>query len=171
MKTYRPFSVFIVDDDKLFSAALTHQLEKIFKTKTSIRTFSTGEECLPCLTEFPDVIILDYFLNGKYLDAMNGLQVLRRIVQVSPETKVVMMSAQDKMEVAVDTIKHGAYDYIIKNDKVFLRTKLVMTNVKNAITDSQDLKSYKFWIKIASGLILLMAGACTAIQMKFPGIF
>src|ERR1051326_711509 len=107
MKRSKPLKVFLVDDDKVFSTALSYQLEKMFKSGTMVRSFSTGEECLTQLEHTrPNILILDYFLNSSYPDAMNGLQVLDKVIKVSPETKVIMLSAQDKMEVAVDTIKH-----------------------------------------------------------------
>jgi two-component system OmpR family response regulator len=171
MITTRQLSVFIVDDNKLFSAALHNQLNDIFNAGANIRLFSTAEECLDHLEDGPDIIVLDYYLNSRFYDAMNGLEALKKIRMKDPNIRVVMLSAQDKMEIAVDAIRYGAYDYIIKNEKVFLRTRIVLNNAANSITDLTELKSYRFWTKIASGVVLLAAAVCAVIQLNYPGVF
>jgi DNA-binding NtrC family response regulator len=171
MKTPKELNVFVVDDDKLFTTSLTHQLEKMFPVKTNVHCFGTGEECLKHLGRSPDIVLLDYFLSNSSQKAMNGLQVLDRIMKQRPSTKVIMISGQDKIEVAVDTIRHGAYDYIIKNDRAMLRTKLVMTNAAHVIAVNNEVKNYKFWLRMASGFILLLIAACVVIQINFPHTF
>lgn len=171
MKTSEPLSIFIVDDDELFITSLKDLVKKMFKSEINIQTFSTGEGCLNNFQNPPDLIILDYFLNSNFPDAMNGLKVLKKIKERSPETKVIMLSAQDKMEVAVKLIQFGAYDYIIKDDKLFVRTKLVVSNAANEIKVAKELKSYKLMIKIAIGIFVGMILVCLLTQLFFPEIF
>ncbi len=171
MKTSESLSIFIVDDDPLFTASLKDQVKKMFKFEINIRTFSTGEECLKNFEYHPDIIILDYFLNSTSPNAMDGLKVLKKIMELNPETKVIMLSAQDKMEVAVNLIKFGAYDYIIKNDNVFNRLKLVISNAANSIKVAKELKNYKLMGKIAIGIFVGMIVICSIVQLFFPEIF
>ena len=171
MKTSKPLSIFIVDDDELFITSLKDQVKKMFKFEVNIKTFSTGEGCLNNFQNPPDIIILDYFLNSNYPDAMNGLKVLKKIMEISPETKVIMLSAQDKMEVAVNLIKFGAYDYIIKDDRLFVRIKLVVGNAVNAVKVAKELKSYKLMGKIAMAVFAVMIVTCIIVQMCCPDIF
>jgi two-component system OmpR family response regulator len=170
MRTTGHLSVFIVDDDKLFTTSLSFELKEMFREKLTIQVFSTGEECLKHYQPPPDIIILDYFLNSRYPDAMNGLQVLMRIMLVNPEAKVIMLSGQDKIEIAVDAIKNGAYDYIVKNDNVFLRLKFAILNASEAIAASKNMKNYKLWTRIVIAILLLMC-TCAALQYKFPSLF
>lgn len=171
MKISEPLSIFLVDDDQLFITALKDQVKKMFKFETNIQTFLTGEECLKSFKSPPKIVILDYFLNSNYQYAMNGLQVLKKIKDVSPETKVIMLSAQDKMEIAVKLIKLGAYDYIIKNDQVFLRTKFVLSNAANTISVAKEFKNYKLMVKIVLGTIATIIIACVVIQILAPTFF
>jgi two-component system, OmpR family, response regulator len=99
---------------------------------------------------------------------MNGLEILKRVMQYNSETKVIMLSGQEKMEVAVDSIKHGAYDYIVKNDNVFLRTKLSIINATNALSISKELKNFKFLIKVVIALVLLIIAGCVMLQIYYP---
>lgn len=168
MDISKDVSVFLVDDDKMFLTSLSHQLKNIFGPDMIIRSFATGEECLKHIEKKPNIIILDYYLNSSYPDAMNGLEVLKRIIQINPDTKVIILSSQDKMEIAVDTIKHGAYDYIVKNDNVFLRAKLSIINAANALSVSKELRNFKSLIKVVVALILLVIIGCVALQMYHP---
>jgi two-component system OmpR family response regulator len=112
-------TIFLVDDDALFLKSL----EMDFKQHTSynIKTFATGESCLEHLSEEPDMIILDYHLNGVDKNAMNGIQTLQKIYAENPNIAVVMLSSQDKIDVAVNCMHHKAFDYVVKSETAFHR--------------------------------------------------
>jgi DNA-binding NtrC family response regulator len=81
----------------------------------------------------PDVIVLDYFLDNFDKSAMNGIQVLDEIKSGNPEISVVILSSQDKIDVAVNCIHHKAFDYIVKSETAFIRLKkaiAVITHIK-----------------------------------------
>ena len=115
--------IFLVDDDTVFRNALNNTLSKTGKESQEIRMFATGEECLQNLHQKPHVVILDYYLNGNYPDAMNGVQVLKKIKHMNPECEVIMVSSQDNIDVAFNTIEQGAYDYVTKTGSVFIKCK------------------------------------------------
>ena len=63
----------------------------------------------------PNLIILDYNLNPQAPNIMNGPDVLRRLKNLSPKTKVVMLSSRDTYQAVTDTLELGAYSYILKD--------------------------------------------------------
>ena len=67
-----------------------------------VNIFSNGENCLDKMHENPDVIILDYYLDGIKADAANGLEILKKIRVTNPDVYVIMMSGQDDLKVAVE---------------------------------------------------------------------
>jgi CheY-like chemotaxis protein len=77
MNKEQKIKIFLVDDDAVFLKTL--EIEFLQHGDFIIDTFSTGELCLKNLSEGPDVIILDYHLNGLLKDAMNGIETLDRI--------------------------------------------------------------------------------------------
>ena len=81
----KKIKIFLVDDDTLFLKAL--EIEFLKNTDFIIECFSTGENCLENLNHNPDVIILDYHLNGIEINAMNGLEALVKIKTYNQETK------------------------------------------------------------------------------------
>lgn len=111
--------VYLVDDDVLFLELL--EIEFNNKTDFTIKTFATGEQCLAGLSLKPDVIVLDYYLNGIDKDAMNGIETLDKIKAINPDIPVIMLSSQDRIDVAVRCMHHKAFDYIVKSETAFLR--------------------------------------------------
>ncbi len=119
--------VFLVDDDILLLKAL--QLDFESQDEYVVQTYKSGEECIENLTENPDVIVLDYHLDGFNKDAMNGIQTLDKIKEINPKIPVIILSAQDKIEVAVNCMHHKAFDYVVKSETAFMRIhKIITTN-------------------------------------------
>jgi len=154
----KPLSVFLVDDDKMFLVSLKHKLLEQFKN-IKFSVFSTGEECLKNIDEKPDIIVLDYYMNSEMPDAMNGIQVLRKIHAISEDIKVIMLSAQDKLDIAVDSIKYGAYEYVVKSETAFIRLQNTIKNLLNDVAFNKETKTYEVWnyvVGIAFLLLLLL---------------
>ncbi len=124
MKTEK-IKLFLVDDDALFLKSL--EIEFLHQTDFTVETFATGELCLENLSRKPDVIILDYHLNGIEKDAMNGIETLDKIKAINPDIPVVMLSAQDKIDVAISCMHHKAFDYVVKSETAFLRLQKNIT--------------------------------------------
>lgn len=99
--------VFIVDDEQAISKLLSYWLKD--KWGFDIEVFSSGEDALKRLYQKPDLILLDIMLPG-----MDGLEVLKRVKQIDQNMPVIMLSAQGKVEVALESLKFGAYDYFPK---------------------------------------------------------
>jgi two-component system, OmpR family, response regulator len=124
----KKLDVFVVDDDPMHNQMLKDQLEGLNNVR--VHSFSTGEECIEAVyNKKPEVVFLDYNLNNVNKNALNGLEILERIKDDSPETEVVMFSGQDDIEVAVQTLKYGAFDYIVKSPSAFPRSENVVFKV------------------------------------------
>ncbi|MFI5151508.1 MAG: response regulator [Bacteroidia bacterium] len=113
--------IFLVDDDALYLKVLeSHFIEN---PMLDITSFATGEDCLLQLSRKPDIIILDYFLNGKNEEAKNGLAILKKIKSEDPRIQVIMLSSYENVEIALDCISCNAFNFIVKNETTFLRLK------------------------------------------------
>jgi len=117
--------LFLVDDDALFLKSL--EIEFHHHTEFTVETFATGELCVENLSHNPDVIILDYHLNGIDKNAMNGIETLDKIKALKPDIPVVMLSSQDKIDVAISCMHHRAFDYVVKSETAFLRLQKNIT--------------------------------------------
>ena len=119
--------LFLVDDDALFLKSL--QIEFLNNADFDVDTFVTGELCLEHLSKKPDVIILDYHLDGIDAKAMNGIETLDQIKALNPDIPVVMLSSQDKIEVAINCMHHKAFDYVVKSETSFVRLQKIITTI------------------------------------------
>jgi len=119
--------LFLVDDDMLFLKSL--EIDFLDCADFIIETYATGELCILNLSNNPDVIILDYYLDGIDPDAMNGIQTLDLIREINPDIPVVILSSQDSIEVAVDCMHHKAYYYVVKSETAFIRLQKIISSI------------------------------------------
>lgn len=119
--------LFLVDDDAVFLKLLA--IEFLQHADFDVETYPTGELCIEHLPSDPDIIILDYHLDGIVSHAINGIETLDKIKAYNPDIPVIMLSSQDKIEVAVNCMHHRAFDYIVKSETAFVRLQKTITTI------------------------------------------
>ena len=125
MKT--KIKIFLVDDDAMYLRLL--EIQFLEHTNFEIETYRSGEECLENLSQKPDLIVLDYLLNSVEKDAMNGIEVLDKIKAYNALIPVIILSAQDKIDVAINCMHHAAFDYVVKSETAFMRLQKIITSI------------------------------------------
>ncbi len=136
--------VTVIEDNKQMREMVKDHISHFFPN-SEIKIYPTGEAALADMSEEPDVVVLDYHLDSVDASAMNGLQVLKRIKEKHEHIPVVIMTAEDKAEVAANTMKFGAYDYIVKNESAFQRLSLVLNNISGHAVTKKNLGTQKFF--------------------------
>ena len=126
MKTEK-IKIFLVDDDAVFLKLL--EIEFLEHADFIIETYPTGERCMEHLSHSPDVIVLDYHLDGIDKYAMNGIDTLDKIKAFNPDISVIMLSSQDKIDVAINCMHHRAFDYVVKSETAFMRLQKIITTI------------------------------------------
>ena len=157
MSTQSTRTLFLVDDEPIQNEMLKDFLSERFLY--NIKIFDNGEEALQNMDLNPEIIVLDYHLSAHKRDAMNGVEVLKKIKEKHPETQVIMLSGQDKIEVATDSIKFGAYDYVVKGETAFSRMENILNNVSELHRTQTINKAYKktiTFLGVVIGLIILL---------------
>ena len=140
MTTESKVKVFLVDDDAVFLKSL--EIEFIQSSEFAVETYPTGELCVQNLSHKPDIIVLDYHLDGIIEGAMNGIETLKKIKALHPDIPVVMLSSQDKIDIAIDCMHSKALDYVIKSETAFLRLQKIITAISNTKKIEKQLKWY-----------------------------
>ncbi len=125
----KPFVVYVVEDNEWYNKLLTHNLS--LNPDFEVHSFFTGEEILKALQNKPDVVTLDYRLPD-----MNGEDLLKKIKQIDLSIEVIVISEQEDIETAVDLLKAGAYDYLVKSNDIKER----LINSINHIRKNASLK-------------------------------
>ncbi|MEO1629114.1 MAG: sigma-54 dependent transcriptional regulator, partial [Bacteroidota bacterium] len=128
-KTPSPAKVFIVEDDPLFVKLVRYVFE--MNPDNEIYIFSSGRQCIDKLHLNPSIISLDYSLPD-----MNGKAVLEKIRNYNSNIEVIILSGQKDISVAVQLLKDGAYDYIVKDE-----------NTKESLLSSLNKLRQKLFLK------------------------
>ena len=116
--------VFIVDDEKSIARLLAHWLKDKWKYKVEV--FENGEEVLKKLHLNPDLILLDIMLPD-----IDGIEILKRVKQIDEDLPIIMLSAQGSIEVAVEALRLGAFDYFPKPIDVQRLEPAVKNSIRN----------------------------------------
>jgi len=172
MNPKNQINIFVVEDNKLFSHALKTDIENSFPNKgLKIFSFETGETFMNKFREEkPEVVILDYHLNGKYSDAADGIQVLDWIKKVNPETNVIILTSDDHCDIALKSFKHGAFDYVVKTETKFRKINYALFNLFKVMEAKTDATRYKILLTGLSLCIALLVGGIIAIQIFEPSL-
>jgi DNA-binding NtrC family response regulator len=140
MKNDKKIKLFLVDDDVVFLKLL--EIEFLQQCDYTIETYSTGELCIENLAHAPSVVILDYHLDGIDKNAINGLETLDKIKIFNADIPVVMLSSQDKIEVAINCMHHKAFDYVVKTETAFFRLQKIISDLFRYKKTEKELNWY-----------------------------
>ena len=164
MKNQKYPLIFVVEDNSVYNTLIVNHLH-IHKL-TNTESFISGEECLKNIHRRPDIIIQDYLLGG-----INGVDVLVATKKRYPETEFIFLSGQDSIEAAVNCLKYGAYDYIVKDphalNKMVDKINKLMIHHERIISNKRFAHGITLFIMALVLIILIFA----ALTIMFPTTF
>jgi two-component system response regulator AtoC len=156
----KPFRIFVVEDDEWYNRLLVHNLS--LNPDYEIESFTNGKDCLNNLHKNPDVITLDYRLPD-----MQGLEILKNIKAENEEIQVILISEQDEIDVVVELLKYGAYDYIVKSNDIRERLLNTVQNIRNGVQLKREIVSLRSEVKKKYSYQNAIIGNHSAIQNIF----
>jgi DNA-binding NtrC family response regulator len=122
MENKKELKIFVTDDD-VYTINLYEQYLRNFGIE-DIKLFSNGTDCLNNINLKPDIIFLDYNMG-----LLSGFDVLKKIKKRNSDIYIVMVSGQENMDTAVNTLMAGAFEYITKGDYVAAQMKKVIEKI------------------------------------------
>lgn len=145
------FLIFVVENNKVYNHLVTEYLKK--QKFTNVKSIISGEECVKLIEdgEIPDIVIQDYSLDG-----MSGLDVLRKVKKISAKSEFIFLTSNENMEVAVNTIKFGAYDYIVKDKMALEKVVYKMRKITQMIRLERKNKQIKKLMNISLIVVALI---------------
>ncbi len=124
-----PFKIFLVEDDVIFAKIISYHLS--LNPDNRVEIFPDGKSLIKNLYKNPNLVSLDYNLPD-----MTGLEILKQVQEFNPEIPVVIVSGQQDLATAIELLKKGAYDYILKDQD----TKERLWNITRNIRENLQLK-------------------------------
>lgn len=141
------FRFLIVDDDRHYGRLLSYRLEK--DSQHEIEILHDGKDLLARLKEGvqPDLIMMDIMMPG-----MNGIETLKRLGKTYPDLNVVMISAQEDVETAVEAMRLGAKDYITKGQNDLVHLDRIVKDVKERVKLKREVEALQSEVAAKYGL-------------------
>jgi len=151
--------VFVIDDDPIQTEMIKDYMKERYVF--DLKVYTDGEAALKDVEKLkPEMVVLDYHLNSNNPGAKNGIEVLRQIKKLNPSTKVIMFTGEDNINVALESMRNGAYDYIIKGETAFNKIE----NTVNRLGEMHRLEAVNvaqkrtiLYLGIGIGIIILLA--------------
>jgi DNA-binding NtrC family response regulator len=141
--------ILVVDDDQPLNVMICKYLEK--QGFENVKGFYSGEELFETVgKEINPIIIQDYELPG-----INGVEVLKKVQSKNPKAEFIFLSGQSSIEVAVEAIRNGAFDYIIKDN---FAKENVLTKIRNLLKIkklTRERKLFRSGLLVFLGLLII----------------
>ncbi len=156
--------IFVVEDNHVYNKLVVSFLKT--NKFTNVETFYTGEEAIAAMDKQPRIVIQDYLLEG-----MNGIEVLKKAKKIVPDVEFIFLSGQDSIDIAINTMKYGAYDYIVK-DQMALKKMVNKINKILSVTQLQKSnKRYKAGVILFFVALAIFIVAMITIAIMYPDTF
>ncbi len=162
MKPNKPLKIFILEDDLWYGTMLEHYLS--LNPDYQVTRFETQKEFFKAIIENPDVVTLDYSLSE---GLENGSKVLKRIKEINSEIDVIIISGQEEITTAVELLKSGAFDYIVKDDDTKDRLWNVLIHLQEIKNLKKEVETLKNELKKTFDFSKVIIGQSTQIMRVF----
>ncbi|HOZ69259.1 MAG TPA: sigma-54 dependent transcriptional regulator [Chitinophagaceae bacterium] len=123
------YTIYMVEDDPWYGEILDYHLS--LNPDYKVTRFESGKDCLAKMHLKPDLVTIDFSLPD-----ITGDDLFKRIREISPQVPVIVISSQEEVAVAVNLLKMGVNDYLVKDEA----TKDLLWNSIIRIRETQSLK-------------------------------
>ncbi len=160
MKNQNALRIFVLEDDMWYGSMLHHYLS--LNPDYEVKRFDKPSEFFNHLHESPDVVTLDYFMPD-----MDGSVVLKKIREINPDIKVIIISGQEDVRTAVSLITSGAFDYIVKDNDTKDRLWNVLLHLKEIVGLKNEVERLKEQVGRKNDYSKYLVGRSEAMEKVF----
>ncbi len=151
--------IFVVEDDADYRQLIEIHLSG--RSGIQVTSFESGTSLLEHLDDDPDLVLLDVLM-----PEMDGLETLRRIKACRPKTSTVMLSARSSVEIALEAIKLGALDYLIKGQDDFVKMDIIIDQIEERVQLMNEISRLQDEIEPVRRLERLIGGKRDIIPLE-----
>lgn len=156
--------IFVVEDNTIYSNLVVSYLKT--NKFTNVESYLTGEEALENMHKNPDLVIQDYLLNG-----ITGIEVLIKAKKIHPGVEFIFLSGNDNIDIAINTMKYGANNYIVKDQHALpkLIEKIHQLNTASEVVKTN--KRFKLGVLLFFIGLALLVFITLYLAIKKPMVF
>jgi DNA-binding NtrC family response regulator len=141
--------IFVVEDNRVYNKLICSYLKS--NNFTNVMPFYSGEDTINNLYRNPDIIIQDFLLDG-----MNGIDVLKKAKEQDANIEFIFLSGQDNIDVAINTMKYGAYDYIVKDQMALKKMVNKINKIQSVNKLVKSNKRYRTGVVVFFSVLILI---------------
>lgn len=123
--------VFLIEDNQMYAKVMQHYLQTNLPEGSEVKVFPVGETAVMGLSQHPDFIVMDYFLDTKWTDASNGVDMAKEIREKDKNVHILILSAQKDIQVVLDAVKMDKCSYMEKTDQA---PQHVLEHIKKSLS-------------------------------------
>jgi DNA-binding NtrC family response regulator len=153
--------IFVVEDNRVYNKLIASYLKT--NKFNNVMSFYSGEDTINNLYRNPDIIIQDFLLDG-----MNGIDVLKKAKEQNPDIEFIFLSGQDNIDVAINTMKYGAYDYIVKDQMALKKMVNKINKIQSVNKLVKSNKRYRSGVVIFFIVIVVIILIVLALTFLLP---
>lgn len=153
--------IFVVEDNRVYNKLIVSYLKS--NKFSNVMPFYSGEDTINNLYRNPDIIIQDFLLDG-----MNGIDVLKKAKDQNPNIEFIFLSGQDNIDVAINTMKYGAYDYIVKDQMALKKMVAKINKIQSVNKLVQTNKRYRTGVVVFFAVLVAVIIVILALTFFFP---
>jgi DNA-binding NtrC family response regulator len=152
--------IFVVEDNQMYNKLVVSYLKT--NKYTNVESFLTGEDVLKNMFKNPDIIIQDYLLDG-----MTGIEVLIKAKKTNPDVEFIFLSGNDNIDIAINSMKYGAYNYIVKDQMALQKLVDKIQKISSVTKLVQTKKRYKTGVILFFILLAVLIIVTIILAIKY----
>lgn len=156
--------IFVVEDNHIYNKLVVSYLKT--NKYTNVESYFTGEEALQNMHKNPDIVIQDYLLDG-----ITGIEVLIKAKKIAPNVEFIFLSGNDNIDIAINSMKYGASNYIVKDQMALPKLVEKIRQVTSVSEFVQTKKRFKVGVALFFLGIGLLIAVTLFIAIKYPRVF
>lgn len=156
--------IFVVEDNHIYNKLVVSYLKT--NRYTNVESYFTGEEALQNMHKNPDIVIQDYLLEG-----ITGIEVLIKAKKIAPNVEFIFLSGNDNIDIAINSMKYGASNYIVKDQMALPKLVEKIRQVTSVSEMVQTKKRFKIGVTLFFIGIGLLIAVTLFIAIKYPRVF
>jgi len=156
--------IFVVEDNHIYNNFVVSYLKT--HKYTNVESYLTGEDAIKNMHKNPDIVVQDYLLDG-----MTGIEVLIKAKKIVPHVEFIFLSGNDSIEIAINSMKYGASNYIVKDQAALPKLLEKIRQLGTATEIVKSKKRFKLGVTLFFVGIAILILVTIFIAIKYPMVF